>query len=67
VLAASGGDYRTVALTAAFFSLISILLTTFWFSETHQDDSPMSSSLKSPFRFTAMFEALQRRPLVFCY
>src|SRR5215208_1187378 len=46
VLALSGGDYRTVALTAAVFSLISILLTTFWFSETHQDDSPVSSSLK---------------------
>src|SRR5215208_1872671 len=63
VLALSGGDYRTVALTAAVFSLISILLTTFWFSETHQDDSPVSSSLKSPFRFTAMFDAL-RRPTV---
>ncbi len=65
VLAASGGDYRTVALTAAFFSLISILLTTFWFRETHQDDLPMSSSLKSPFRFTAMFEALQHPTIGF--
>src|SRR5512147_2801614 len=40
VLAASGGDYRTVAMTAALFSLISILLTAFWFHETHRDDSP---------------------------
>jgi len=63
VLAASGGDYRTVALTAAFFSLTSILLTLLWFDETHQDDSPMISSLKSPFRFTAMFDAL-RRPTI---
>lgn len=63
VLLASGGDYRVVALTAAFFSLISILLTTFWFHETHHDDSPATSALKSPFRFAAMFEAL-RRPTV---
>jgi MFS family permease len=63
VLAVSGGDYRTVALTAAFFSLTSILLTAFWFNETHQDDSPTISSLKSPFRFTAMFNAL-RRPTI---
>src|SRR6266496_6449886 len=60
VLLASGGDYRAVALTAAFFSLMSILLTTFWFHETHRDDSPKTSSLKSPFRFTAMFDALHR-------
>src|SRR5512147_2356228 len=40
VLAASGGDYRVVAMTAALFSLISILLTAFWFHETHRDDSP---------------------------
>src|SRR5512138_1505206 len=35
VLAASGGDYRAVAVTAAVFSLASILMTTFWFHETH--------------------------------
>ena len=63
VLAASGGDYRTVALAAALFSFASILMTTFWFHETHHDDSPETSSLKSPFRFAAMFEAL-RRPTV---
>ncbi len=39
VLAASGGDYRAVALTAAFFSLASILMTTFWFHETHSQDA----------------------------
>src|SRR5512138_3755763 len=63
VLAASGGDYRVVALTAAFFSLTSILLTTFWFHETHRDDSPGISKLKSPFSFGAMLEAL-RRPTI---
>src|SRR5512143_2856067 len=36
VLAASGGDYRAVALTAAVFSLASILMTSFWFQETHE-------------------------------
>lgn len=61
VLAASGGDYRAVALTAAFFSLTSILLTTFWFHETHHDDSP--SRRKSPFSFTATWQAL-RHPTV---
>ena len=63
VLAVSGGDYRAVALTAALFSLTSILLTTFWFHETHQNDSPSITTLKSPFTFTAMLDAL-RRPSV---
>src|SRR5512138_484971 len=58
-LIASGGDYRTVALTAAFFSLTSILLTTFWLNETHTDDSPASTALKSPFSFAAMLDALR--------
>src|SRR5512138_1118810 len=63
VVLALGGDYRTVALAAAFFSLASILMTTFWFHETHQDDSPETTSLKSPFTFAAMFQAL-RRPTI---
>src|SRR5215208_2785822 len=63
MLAASGGDYRVVAFSAAFFSLTSILLTTFWLQETHRDDSPGISSLKSPFSFRAMLEAL-RRPTI---
>jgi DHA1 family tetracycline resistance protein-like MFS transporter len=63
VLAASGGDYRAVAFTAAFFSLASILLTTFWFHETHRPDSPSIRSLRSPFTFTTMLDAL-RRPIV---
>ena len=60
VLAASGGDYRAVALTAAFFSLVSILMTTFLFHETHHADSPSAVSLKSPFTFSAMLQALTR-------
>ena len=58
VLAASGGDYRAVALTAACFSLMSILMTTFLFHETHHDDSPSATKLKSPFTFSAMLQAL---------
>lgn len=65
VLSASGGDYRAVALTAAFFSLTSILLTTFWFHETHHDDAPAAVSRKSPFSFQAMREALGRPAIGF--
>lgn len=63
VLAASGGDYRTVALTAAFFSLTSILLTAFWFEEVPRDNLPGISAVKSPFTFAAMLDAL-RRPAI---
>jgi DHA1 family tetracycline resistance protein-like MFS transporter len=63
VLALSHGSYQAVALTAAVFSLASILLTTFWFHETHQNDSPSIRSLRSPFTLSAMFEAL-RQPAV---
>ena len=57
VLAASGGVYRAVALTAACFSLMSILMTTFLFHETNHDDSPSATKLKSPFIFSAMLQA----------
>jgi len=63
VLVVSNGSYQAVAFTAAFFSLLSILLTTFWFHETHQADSPSIRSLRSPFSFEKMIEAL-RRPAV---
>ena len=65
VLAVSGGDYRAVAFTAAFFSLSSILLTTFWFHETHQDDAPAAVSHRSPFSFQAMRDALGRPAIGF--
>ena len=63
VLALSHDNYQAVAFAAAFFSLASILLTIFWFRETHRDDSPSVRSLKSPFTFNAMLDAL-RRPVV---
>jgi DHA1 family tetracycline resistance protein-like MFS transporter len=65
VLAASGGDYKAVALTAAFFSLTSLLLTTFWFHETHTADKPSTTSYKSPFSFGAMRQALGRPAIGF--
>ncbi len=63
VLALSHGNYQAVAFTAAIFSLASILLTTFWFHETHQNNSPSITALKSPFTFRTMLDAL-RRPTV---
>ena len=63
VLALTHGNYQAVAFAAAVFSFLSILLTSFWFHETHQNDSPSIKSLRSPFRFSTMFDAL-RRPAV---
>ncbi len=63
VLAISHDNYQAVAFAAAFFSFASILMTTFWFHETHRNDSPSIKSLKSPFTFQAMLDAL-RHPVV---
>lgn len=63
VLAATGQNYQAVAWTAAFFSLASILLTSFWFHETLTADS--ASALKRKFTFGAMFEALRRPQIGF--
>ena len=63
VLALSHDNYQAVAFAAALFSFASIVLTSFWFHETHRNDSPSSASLKSPFTFHAMLDAL-RRPVV---
>jgi DHA1 family tetracycline resistance protein-like MFS transporter len=60
VLAASGGDYRAVALTAAFFSLASILMTTFWFHETHSNAPTAGSTHRPPLSLGAMRQALNR-------
>lgn len=63
-LAASGNDYRVPAFVAAGFSLVSILLTWFWFHETlpaekRNETGPETSS----FSFGAMLAAL-RNPAV---
>ena len=65
VLAISGGDYRAVALTAAAFSLASILMTSFWFHETHEAGEQSPSGMRSPFSFGAMRQALGRETIGF--
>ena len=64
VLALSGGDYRAVALAAAGFSLASILMTTFWFHETHHEAGQAAPN-RSPFNFGAMRQALGRQTIGF--
>ncbi len=59
VLIASGDNYQAVAFTAAFFSLVSLLLTFFWLPET-RNPNKNSRGGKSPFSFQAMFQSLQR-------
>lgn len=62
-LALSGNDYRVPAFVAAAFSLISILLTAFWFQETLPASRRGAVSKKPAFTLAAMFNAL-RHPAV---
>src|SRR5215216_1143891 len=64
VLAATGQNYQAVAFTAAFFSFVSILLTSFWFRETITAHS-IPVSKRRPFSFGAMLEALRRPQIGF--
>lgn len=64
VLAATGQSYQAVAWTAACFSLVSILLTTFWFRETLTTES-VPASARRPFSFGAMIAALGRPQIGF--
>lgn len=58
-LALSGNDYRAPALAAAFFSLLSILLTTFWFKETlPEEERGKSDDGKPAFSFKSMLTAV---------
>jgi MFS transporter, DHA1 family, tetracycline resistance protein len=59
ILVATNDSYEAVAFTAAFFSLFSIVLTFFWLPETRHPEHA-GSSHRSPFSFTAMFQALGR-------
>lgn len=59
VLAISDNNYSLVAYTAAFFSLISILLTTFWFKETLPVEK-RGQTTKTGVGFGAMLAALKR-------
>lgn len=65
VLAASGGNYQAVAITAAIFSFASILLTLFWLPETLDREKAAEYRQRRAFTFGAMFEALKRPNLGF--
>ncbi len=65
VLAVSNQNYQAVAFTAAAFSLLSILLTTFWFHETLEKDVEGSASRRKSFTLSAMWEALNRQTIGF--
>lgn len=57
-LALSGNDYRAPAFAAAFFSLLSILLTTFWFKETLPPEERGQDNEKAKFSFKSMVTAV---------
>ena len=58
-LALTKNDYRAPAFVAAGFSLISILLTTFWLQETHGPEKRGTAAAKSAFSLSTMFKAFQ--------
>jgi DHA1 family tetracycline resistance protein-like MFS transporter len=58
-LAMTKNDYRAPAFVAAFFSLISILLTYFWLQETHGPEKRNTDTAKSAFSMSAIFKALK--------
>ena len=62
-LAASGNDYRVPALAAAFFSLLSILLTVFWFQETLPEEDRGQNKNQKTFSLRALYEGA-RHPTV---
>ncbi len=57
-LSASGNNYHVPAFVAAAFSLISILLTWFWFSETLPEEKRGKDNHKPGFSFGEMAKAL---------
>jgi len=62
-LAVSGNNYRVPAFVAAFFSLLSILLTYFWLEESHPPEKRGNNDGKTSFGVGPMIAAL-RRPQV---
>ena len=63
VLLASGQNYQAVAFTAAFFSLASLLLTSFWFQETRTRETEAAAGRRKHFTFGAMAGAY-RHPTI---
>jgi DHA1 family tetracycline resistance protein-like MFS transporter len=59
VLIASNDNYQAVAFTAAFFSVVSLLLTFFWLPETRNPEKDAVRA-KAPFSVAAMRQALNR-------
>jgi DHA1 family tetracycline resistance protein-like MFS transporter len=57
-LAASGNNYHVPAFVAASFSLLSILLTWFWFGETLPKEKRGQAGNKPGFSFKDLFKAL---------
>lgn len=57
-LALSGNDYRVPAFVAAFFSLLSILLTAFWFKETLPAEDRNKNNKQRAFSLRAMITAV---------
>ncbi len=57
-LALSGNDYRVPAFVAAAFSLLSVLLTWFWFQETHTPDTTTAGRSQAAFSLGAMVQAV---------
>src|SRR5512136_1709038 len=62
-LALTKNDYRAPAFVAAFFSLISILLTYFWLKESHGPEKRGTDPAKSAFSMGTLFKTL-RHPAV---
>ncbi len=58
-LTLSGNNYQIPAFVAAFFSLVSILLTLFWFDETLPKEVRDHSQRKPALTLSAMLKALQ--------
>ncbi len=57
-LAVSGNDYRIPAFVAAFFSLLSIVLTAFWFKETLPPENRGKNNKQRSFSLRAMATAV---------
>lgn len=57
-LAATGNNYHAPAFVAAGFSLISILLTTFWFEETLPEEQKGGAATESVFSFSRLAAAV---------
>jgi DHA1 family tetracycline resistance protein-like MFS transporter len=66
-LAASGNDYRVPAFVAAAFSLLSILLTYFWFKETLPEEQRGKGSTKAEISFRSMLDALRHPSVGFLF